>query len=91
MLYDPRRDVQSDPLLVTTLIAWLETQPPDELYCFSDKTDCLIAQYGAAHGRRGWDNLTCVDLTWLGFYNIAVGEPWTFGGALERARAEVSR
>jgi hypothetical protein len=83
MLYDKRWE--ADPLKLETLISWLELQPSDKLYCYSNMKDCLIAQYGAAHGRQ-WDNLTNVDLTFMGFFSIASNEPQTFGGALERAR-----
>jgi hypothetical protein len=83
MLYDKRWE--ADPLKLETLISWLELQPSDKLYCYSNMKDCLIAQYGAAHNRQ-WDNLTNADVTFMGFHSIAVNRPWTFGGALERAR-----
>jgi len=89
MLYDPKWEVKADPTKLETLIAWLECQPENETYCFSSKKDCLIAQYGAAHGKK-WDNLSCVDLMWMGFYSIAIGERRTFGAALARARKQAA-
>jgi hypothetical protein len=91
MLYDKRwekPEVKADPKKIETLIEWLEKQPTNEQYCPSDMRNCLMAQYGAAHGMKGWDNLTWVDLMWMGFHNIVIEEPHTFGGALERAKCK---
>jgi hypothetical protein len=91
MLYDPKwekPEVKADPFSLESMIAWLEKQPADKVYDFWDCRECLIyqylldaglprADYGTAHALGGDD---------IGG-KIAHGLPWTFGGALKRARA----
>lgn len=100
MLYDPKWEQQTkaDPFKLETLIAWLESQDPNQQYDYWDcKGRCLYGQYMTHHGIP-WSEARASDVyrekgadpnkiyrEW--FYNkIAVTEPYTFGGALERAR-----
>jgi hypothetical protein len=100
MLYNPKWEVKADPFSLRSLIAWLETQPADETYCYMDNGHCLVAQYLESHGYR---NLG-VDRRGF-YYSVGVGRAraWqdlppvlndialrglhTFGAALERARS----
>lgn len=54
MLYDKRWDktteTKADPFSLDTLIAWLEKQPADKVYCYCDTGECLLAQYFTAMG-----------------------------------------
>jgi hypothetical protein len=74
------------------LIAWLETQPKDKVYCWADTGHCLFSQWGEALGLGkqqnaylevgklpSWEMLTDAC--------IAVVQPYTFGAALKRAKA----
>ena len=88
MLYDKRWDAKvetkADPFTLESLIAWLETRNPDERYDWTDGATCMCAQYfnvGAL-----WDSQPGVRPD-----GLAVVHPWTFGAALERARAELAK
>jgi len=35
---------------LSNLRQWLETKPPEEIYCYATPTICLAAQYLHAHG-----------------------------------------
>ncbi len=86
--------VQADVFSLGSLIAWLEKMPATRRYCYNDCGRCLHAQYFAAAGKlvEGLGNVT---VTFDGvvhpisdtFHEIAVGSPWTFGAALDRAKA----
>lgn len=52
MLFDPKWQVKADPLTLQSLIAWLETKPPDEIYCYVDQGRSLAAQYNIEIGRK---------------------------------------
>jgi hypothetical protein len=93
--------VKPTPFTVAGLIAWLEKQEASATYCYFDNGRCLMAQYYKAMGRPpafvgGWF-VRFRDGTEEkfpeGFDNIAVGSHleganrWTFGAALNRARA----
>jgi len=84
------------------LIAWLETQRPDQEYDWKRVKGCLMCAYYEARQVRcvtGWDrndgpifNYTdafpgdiCEQVK--AYHGICRPEPWTFGAALERARA----
>jgi hypothetical protein len=95
MLYDPKwekTETKIDPLTLRALIAWLEKQPPEKIYCYGDTGRCLAAQYNQSLGRA---YLPILLLGWRGdclkfdydLEEIALTEPHTFGAALERARA----
>lgn len=113
MLYDKRWDrteVKSDPFSLESLIAWMEKQPSDETYCFTNWGGCLLAKWTQSMdplasppeklsreqptGFHYAVNGQVADLT--AFQKIAsgtgLGSPnWTFGAALERARAALAR
>jgi hypothetical protein len=100
MLYDPKWEQQAetkaDPFSLASLIAWLEQQPAAEMYCYRENGDCLLAQYFIAHG---YCNVNMGPLVFFHgpknekanvprqFNDIAVGDPHTYGAALERARS----
>jgi hypothetical protein len=95
MLYDPKWEVKSDVLSLESLIAWLETQPADKVYCYSNTGDCLHHQYFTAMGmvmKSGvggtYVNLESGKRVYFsdGFIHTAAFEPHTFGAALDRAR-----
>lgn len=92
MLFDPKWEVQTkiDPLTIEAVIAWLERQPADQVYCYMDRGRCLAAQYNASIGRH-YDGCA-LSLTGDTTFDerlerIAVMKPYTFGAALTRARA----
>ncbi len=98
MLYDTRWDAKIDPFTLEALIAWLETRPKEEIYCWQAVGSCLLGQY-ASHidptayfypsiGSGGlYKYIIDGQLRDLApFGGIAYGEPRTFGAALERAR-----
>jgi hypothetical protein len=94
MLYDPKWQKKPDVHSVAGLIAWLETQDPQQRYVYSSPGACLCAQYYRAMGYRFvlvTPESFCHGFLWShvlpdGFNQIAVyGEP-TFGAALQRAR-----
>jgi hypothetical protein len=103
MLYDKRwdkTDTKTDPLSLGSLIAWLETKSPTQHYDYRNcDGECLYGQYMASHG-IAWQesgatgNLDAPkkrsDFCCLVYHEIARPLPWTFGAALERARAAVS-
>ena len=106
MLYDPKWEVQTkaDPLTLPALIAWLEQQPTRRTYCYASVGNCLLHQYfraagfpmAAGHGVGGthWnladEPSNCRPLP-EGFGEVALGQPHTFGAALERARAAANQ
>ena len=88
--HDPQRP---DPFSLEGLIAWLETQPPETKYDWMSWSlrfpdgGCLLLRYGAAvgdaHDMHNW------------FYknqlmHVASALPWTYGAALDRARAALA-
>jgi hypothetical protein len=99
MLYDKRWDKQletRDPFTLESLIAWLEKQPANKVYCYGDLGSCLAARYNASIGRRysvailplkSSDDKTFDEK----LERIAVMGPHTFGAALERARAALQQ
>jgi hypothetical protein len=101
MLHNPKWDkVKLDPLDINTLILWLEKQPPGKRYCYRATLHCMFAQYFTA---MGFEDVYVegfsfhyrvppdfvhrqVDLP-HGWYHVAATGPYTFGAALQRARA----
>lgn len=87
----------TDLFTLESLIAWLEKQPVGQTYCYTSNDHCLLQQYythcGFKHvsvSRFGnWSHSSVEDMqeSPAGFYRVAIMEPWTFGAALERARA----
>lgn len=88
-----------DILSLDSLIAWLEQQPADETYPYSESRGCVLAQYFTA---MGLEKVTVMPYRYMagrfdytrktlpeGWEGIASGFPsgsWTFGAALKRAR-----
>lgn len=100
MLYDPKWEQKTDQTFegvsLLGLIAWLECQPADKPYDYTEPTKCVLAQFlQATEGRSGVAsivNLPCEYSAGGGWLRkIAQGdasvEGQTFGAALERARA----
>lgn len=96
MLYDKRWDKQvetkADPFSLESLIAWLEKQPAKKKYDYFDcRGRCLFGQYAAATMDMSWMNVVVLEGHKHEFkllaYDIACQKPYTFGAALERARA----
>lgn len=94
MLYDYKRweRPKADPL--KGLISWLETMPANKEYDFFDhEGGCMVGQYMASVGEP-WSSVRYEQIVWsitgerdsLKF-SIGHDRPWTFGAALERARA----
>jgi len=79
------------------MIQWLEQQPQDQTYNYSDIRKCACAQYYDSMGKSFQEDLVLSkDLTdahriahYLN-YSIAAKEPHTFAGALSRARAAMA-
>lgn len=98
MLYDKKwdKEVKTDPFTVPGLIAWLEKQPARKVYCYYENGHCLLAQYVASLGYTEinlnpdyfWHSAGKQELPYVLNY-IAIREPWMFGAALKRARAEL--
>lgn len=98
MLYDARWDQNAEtkvnPLSLSSLIAWLETMPPERKYCWFSKEPCLIEQFANYHCLSKHELYSIFDINGRNLYNrlttksaIAASLPHTFGDALTRARA----
>jgi len=101
MLWDPKWEdkASADPFSLTSLILWLERQEPTDWYEYTMCSYCLLAQYFTACGfkdvKMGPKNFTHRDSPFRvdlpkGFNDIAASvmpSDWTFGAALNRARA----
>lgn len=102
MLYDKRWDktTKADPFTLESLIAWLEKQPADRTYHYTCQDGCLLAEYFRSAGfesARVTFNVLHIGVTHREFPDVfrqiaidtGVGlkRNWTFGVALERARA----
>lgn len=98
MLYDKRWDSTpatkpADPFTLPALIAWLETMPGDETYCYLDTGYCMFGQYFRA---IGFERVTVLGSSVVldgvaypfspAFKYIPPSMPHTFGAALTRAR-----
>ena len=93
-------EVKADPFSLESLAAWLEKQPADATYNYSDNDCCMLCQFFRANGlpvtslsaagyrlSRGGDRFPLPH----DFDTIALGTKlgrtnWTFGAALTRAR-----
>ena len=83
-------------LSVAGMIVWLEQQPPSKEYSYLSNDNCLVCQYlrslGVKRPRAGGEYWR-VDGSWeknplpAAIQDIASEFPYTFGAALERARA----
>lgn len=94
MLYDPKweqRQANVDPVSLAGLIAWLEKQPKNGTYNWSSIDECLACRYWEGLGYiNPAQNKSCPYAQVFGglgnYGRIAQVRPWTFGGALKRAR-----
>jgi hypothetical protein len=84
---------------IKTMLAWVEKQPPEKQYVYSDETGCACAQFADAIGRGAeWANrplgalddlfLACGKSVWRQLDHIACPWPRTFGALAERLRFE---
>jgi hypothetical protein len=90
MLCDPRWNAETDPCSLDSLITWLENKPSGTQYNFYDrKGRCLLSQYLADAMPKTYWATAYIRLTRLApiTETLARQTPWTFGAALERARA----
>lgn len=103
MLYDPKweKKTKADPFTLWAFIAWLEKQPADQKYDYLDCFGaCLYAQYMQSVG-VSWEDAGASSLYRNGdkhkafremaIYPVAARAPWTYGAALERARAALTQ
>lgn len=89
MLYDPKWQVKADPLALTSVIAWLETQVPTAQFSWSDCDGrCLFSRYLASHGFDPNPENRATFPTWDKLHNLygAIIFAGSFGGALARAK-----
>ena len=89
MLYDPKwqnTTTKPDVFSLESLIAWLETKPAEREYEWANcDGHCLLSQYLAAHGQHPVRDYKKLDVDMRAA--IACELPYTFGAALDRARA----
>lgn len=100
MLFDPNWSIGVRPFQLSSLISWLESQPPESTYTYSDCGRCLLAQYFTAMGFKKIiitsESMYYRDPTERGqslpsFFNqISLGSPRTFGDALKRAKEHLN-
>lgn len=102
MLWNPKFDkpaeTKTNPFTLESLIAWLETMPADTEYPYMNVQECIACQYLQAHGyQRPWEGpdagLALYARAMGGednYFKIAQSGRWTFGAALERARAALA-
>lgn len=102
--WDKQPKISPAPLSMGDLAAWLETKAPHEQYKSYDAARCLLTQFVRARGYRRpiFTSRSVFEYRRLGFWIakgqyspdlydlVAVQRPWTFGAALERARAALS-
>lgn len=103
MLFDPKWEVQTKPdvLSLEGLIAWLETKPAQRAYDYLNcEGQCLYGQYMAAHGIPWRESGASAPglapkerdhFCALVYRDVADDSPYTFGGALERARKALGK
>ena len=94
------RDYEAKPktdhaVSVADLAAWLETQPANGEYCYTDMGGCLLHQYFTARGKpiyRMYSNGSWRDFSGQRrpypreLNGIALRGSYTYGAALERCR-----
>ena len=83
MLHNPKWDLIS----LESLIAWLEQQPADGTYDWTKPDECLIACYLTSKLGILPEYSVSLYQSMPHYHEIAAYEPYTFGAALERARA----
>ena len=82
----------ANPWTLDAFIAWLERQPAEGVYNWADcEGGCLMGLYSVAigDGHKSWayriGDVECIEYTMHA--EVAMPRPWTFGAALDRARA----
>lgn len=97
MLFNPswrKTEEKQRVFTLARLAQWLETKPADESYDWHDVFGCVLCQF--LHEVGGYEDpagdvafgpSTISDWGDEGYYQICGEAPWTFGAALERARA----
>lgn len=90
MLYDPKWN-EIKPASLDGFIAWLEQQDQQGQYAYRPCETCAIGEYLKSIGTNYRDHVCGSE---AGFYQasswnkkITHPRPWTFGAALDRARA----
>jgi len=91
MLYDPKWEKTTKPAVrsLAGFMAWLEQQPPEMEYRFTQPDRCAVAQYLKAMGETNIVLYSGDVRDMLGDHRIVSSYPETFGAALERARASL--
>ena len=97
MLYNKDWDVKTkDPFTLDNLIAWLETKDPTMEYSFYFPDSCLVGQWARTVDASAFNIVTEGSYVYkvneerrnlFSFHPIVCPKPWTFGAALERAKA----
>ena len=102
MLYNKDWDVKTkDPFTLDNLIAWLETKDPTEEFNYYFNNNCLLAQWVKNIDINAQPNMASHAFSYIVndqevdflvshksfMRNVINVEPWTFGAALERAKA----
>ena len=97
MLYNKDWDVKTKDLFtLDNLIAWLETKDPTEVYSFHWPDSCLLGQWARNVDASAFNmriegsfvyKVNEEPINLREYDNIACYEPWTFGAALQRAKA----
>ncbi len=100
MLYNPAWKPTTDLYALESLIAWLERQPRNTEYDYAWCQNCVIGQYLAAHGiEHGFamhygkflahhsTKEYGLSRAYIADGSLGFSTQWTFGQALQRARA----
>ena len=87
MLYDTKK---AGIYSTENFLAWLESQPRQKSYLYINPTNCAVTQYLQAHGVPIWDCILEVEtIRALGWEDIVIARPQTFGAAAKRARYQL--
>lgn len=84
-------EAKPDVFSLEGLIAWLERQPQETSYDFSEASTCLLTRWHSEFGSGleesglSYTSGICVLSGWAS--EVAAISPWTYGAALSRARA----
>jgi hypothetical protein len=78
--------VTADDLL-RGLVNWLEGQPGETTYCWTDYHDCLFTRYGGTLDGGRLHNLVGGEVMESWELQVAMPKPHTYAAALTRARA----
>jgi hypothetical protein len=96
MLYDPKWDIKTKPYSLAAFIGWLELQPKNGKYEFTDNHNCALAKWMRSMGGKPSKEplLDSYHYVIAGktvhlkqFAEIVADGEHTYGAALKRARA----